>query len=134
MSNLTTWAVLTDGRYIRVLINKGSGKSLLTLKADDSEALAKLCYEVINGIKPGSKEGVASKSKSNMQLLADFLTEQYAQHLFDRLVIAAPEEVIKALKDILPDQLKPLICGERSEDLLANSINDIEDKLGDFFI
>ena len=134
MSDVTTWAVLTDGRYVRVLFNRGHGKSLLTLKADDSEALTKLCYELVMGIVPGSSEGVASKKKSNMQLVADFLTEQYEAKLFDRFVIAAPEKVIKALRDALPQQMTQLISGELAEDILPMTVTDIEEKLGDMII
>ena len=49
MSNTTTWAVLCDGRYIRILINDGSGKALTVLKVNDLPAYADLCYQVVNG-------------------------------------------------------------------------------------
>ena len=89
MSETTTWAVLTDGRYIRVLVNKPPANSLTTLKADDSEALANLAYHVVTGVKPGASNGTASREKSNMQLLADFLAEQLQQGMFQHLVLAA---------------------------------------------
>ena len=68
MSKSTTWAVLTDGRYIRVLINHSPNNTLLTLKADDSQDLTELCYQVVTGVPVGSKNGTQSRSKSNMCL------------------------------------------------------------------
>ena len=130
MSNTTTWAVLSDGRYIKILCNKGDGKSLVILNADDLQAYADLCYLMVNG-KPMNGTGDLAKSKkiNNIQFQADFLAEHYEQKLFDLLVIAAPQDVLKALKDALPEQLRQLIVGELAEDLTTNSNDVIEDRL-----
>jgi len=135
MSDITTWAVLSDGRYIKILVNKGSGKELVVLLADDLQAYADLCYQVISG-KPLNAPGEAGKSekRSNIQLQADFLSEHREQKLFDQLVIAAPKDVLKALRDALPEQVEQLIIGELAEDLTMNSNDVIENRLGDLII
>ena len=105
MSNTTTWAVLCDGRYIRILINDGSGKALTVLKVNDLPAYADLCYQVVNG-KPLSAVSVSVKSEklNYIQLLADFLAEHYQQKLFDLLVLVAPQDALTALRDALPEK------------------------------
>ena len=135
MSNITTWAVLSDGRYIKILINKGTGKELVVLLADNLEAYADLCYQVVSG-KPLNASGDAGKSgkQSNIQLQADFLSEHREQKLFDQLVIAAPQDVLKALRDALPEQVEQLIVGELAEDLTVTSNDVIENRLADLII
>jgi hypothetical protein len=134
MSEITTWAILTDGRYIRVLINKTPGTSLLTLKADDSEALADLCFEVIRGVKPGASNGTQSKQHTNMQLLAMFLDEQMKSDLYQKLVFAAPSEKLEELHKAMSAPVESAFVGEIDEDLLPLSINDIENKLADLLL
>lgn len=129
MSNTTTWAVLTDGRYIRVLINKPPAKSLNTLKADDSEALAKLAYHVVTGVKHGASNGTASREKSNMQLLADFLAEQLQEDMFQHLVLAAPASKFGELLGELKDTVRDVLAAEVNKDLLPLSIDEIEKEL-----
>ena len=130
MSNTTTWAVLSDGRYIKILINTGSGKELVVLQADKMQAYADLCYTMVNG-KPPYAPGKAGKSEKldNIQLQADFLVEHREQGLFDLLVIAAPQEVLKAFRAALPEQMAKLIVGELAEDLTTNSNDVIENRL-----
>ena len=73
MSDTTTWAVLGDGRYIRILVNKGPGKELATLNADNLEALADLRYELSTSRSPHASGDVGKSDKrSYIQLQADF--------------------------------------------------------------
>jgi len=131
MSNLTTtWTVLWDGRYSRIFEHKGPGKDLVTLRSDDLEALAKLNYEVITRKVPAGVPGV-TKARDYGQLLADFLQEQHDQGRYDRLVIAAPEAVLKDLHAVLSEQVQELIVGEHSGDLLAMPVHEIEVLLGE---
>ncbi len=132
MSNVTTWAVLTDGKYVRIVVNKGTDSKLLTLKAEENEAYAELCYQVVNG-KPKSKvsESVKSEQLDSLQLIADFLAEQFKEHMFDRIVIAAQEEFIDKLKAVLSEELKAVVVAQHDEDLLAKSNDDIQKTLAD---
>ena len=43
----TTWAVLSDGRYLKVMVNNGENKKLNVLDADKHEDLATLCYKMV---------------------------------------------------------------------------------------
>ena len=132
MSANTTWAVLGDGRYIRVMVHGGHGNYLLTLKADDVEPLAKLCYELITRKAPLTADKPEERSYS--RLVAQFLDEQFAANAFDRLVIAAPAAVLKALRGALPDKLQRVVAGELAEDILAKSSNEIMDIIGDMLV
>jgi protein required for attachment to host cells len=130
MSNVTTWAVLCDGRYIKVMVNKGEGKSLNVLDADKHEDLATLCYKMVNSKPEFSPKGAVKADKIDfIQLQADFLATQFEKGLYDRLVIAAPADVIKALRAALPDAVNQLVAGELPEDITINSCDIIEDKL-----
>ncbi len=130
MSDATTWAVLCDGRYIKVMVNKGVGKSLNVLDADKHEDLAALCYKMVNSKPEFSVKGsVKSESINFIQLQADFLAKQYEKGLFGRLVIAAPAEVIKSLRSALPENINQLVVGELPEDITTMSCDIIEDKL-----
>lgn len=132
MSNVTTWAVLCDGRYIKVMVNKGEDKKLNVLDADKHEDLATLCYKMVNSKPEFSVSGSVKAEKIDyIQLQADFLASQYEKGLFDRLLIAAPADVIKALRDALPENIKQLVGGELPEDITTKSCDVIEDKLAD---
>lgn len=130
MSETTTWAVLSDGRYIKVMVHNGLEKTLSVLDADKHEDLAKLCYQMVN-CKPMrlGKETAKSEKTNFIQMQADFLTAQHEKGLFDSLLIAAPQAVITSLRDALPEQLRQLIVGEVEEDLLTKSNNILNDKL-----
>jgi len=135
MSNTTTWAVLGDGRFIKVLINKGPGKELAILISDNLEAFADLCYEASTGRSPHASGNTGrSDKRSNIQLQADFLSEQHQKNMFDQLVVVAPEEVLKSLRDALPEQVKQSIIKELAEDLLPKSGDVIENLLADIII
>jgi protein required for attachment to host cells len=132
MSNVTTWAVLSDGRYIKIMINKGEGKKLTVLDADKHEGLAALCYQLVNSKPEFSVKGSVKAEKIDfIKLHADFLAKQYEQNLFERLVIAAPADVIKRLRDALPENVNQLVAGELPEDITTKSCDVIEDKLAD---
>ncbi len=126
----TTWAVLSDGRYIKVMINNGENKKLTVLDADKHEDLATLCYKMVNS-KPEFllKGSVKAKKIDFVQLQADFLVEQYNKELYERLVIAAPADVAKSLRAALPENIEQLVTGELTEDITTKSADIIEDKL-----
>jgi len=74
MSDTITWAVLSDGRYIKVMVHNGTGTKFSVLDADKNEALAQLCYQMVN-CKPmlSGKETAESEKINFIQLHADFL-------------------------------------------------------------
>lgn len=129
MSETITWAVLSDGRFIKIMVHNGTGPKLSVLDADKNKDLAEICYQVVNCKRMlTGKETAKSEKLDFIQLQADFLSAQYEQSLFDALVIAAPPAVIKPLRDALPEQLNQLIVGELQEDILMKS-NDILDEV-----
>lgn len=135
MSNVRTWAVLSDGRYIKIMINKGEGKALTILNADDLPAYAELGYLMVNG-KPlnGTGDLAISKKIDNIQCQADFLAEHHKLEMFDLLAIAAPAEVLTKFKDALPEQLAKLVVGEIAEDLTVETNSEIENRFADIIL
>ncbi len=135
MSDTITWAVLSDGRYIKVMVHNGTGTKFSVLDADKNEALAQLCYQMVN-CKPmlSGKETAESEKINFIQLHADFLSAQHEQNLFDSLLIAAPQTVIKSLRDALPEQLNQLIVGELEEDVLMKSNDDLDNMLAKLMV
>ena len=130
MSDVNTWVVLGDGRYLRIFFNNGPGLDLWTLRQDDLEALAKLNYEIITRKSPDGK-GDAGGHRDYCKLVADFLKEQHEQGLYNRLVIGAPEPVLKGLREAMPDEVKALVVGEHEGDLLSRPLHVIEKLLGE---
>lgn len=135
MSNVTTWAVLSDGRYIKILINKGVGKSLVILNVDDLKAYSDLCYLMVNG-KPlnGTGEDAVSRKIDNIKFQAEFLAEHHKLGMFDLLVLAAPKDVLAALRKALPEQIASLVVGEVEGDLTVTSNDDIEERLASLIL
>lgn len=127
MSDKITWTVLGDGVYIRIMVNSGQGNRLVPLRADDFEHTSKLTYQMITD-KP-RKEGTGEWDY--YQLLSGFLTGQHEEQAFDRLVLVAPEPVLKSIREALPKEVSSVVTGELSEDLLAKSVDVIEKKLED---
>jgi len=135
MSNVTTWAVLSDGRYIKILINKGVSQSLVILNVDDLKAYSDLCYLMVNG-KPlnGTGEDAVSRKIDNIKYQAEFLAEHHKLGLFDLLVLAAPKGILEGLRKALPEQVANLIVGELEGDLTVTSNDDIENQLSDLIL
>ena len=92
----------------------------MPLRTGDFEHSSKLTYEMVT-----SHRQVADK-RDYYELLAGFLTQQQKENTYHRLVLAAPDEVIRELKHALPEQVNTLISTELSEDLLAKPDNQIE--------
>ena len=129
MISVQTWVVLSDGRYIKILINKGEGKALTILNADDMPAYADLCYLMVNGKPLNGVGDLAISSKiNNVQCQANFLTEHHKLGMFDYLAIAAPADVLTRLKNILPAELLKLVIGEIMEDLSVETNSEIENR------
>lgn len=135
MSNVRTWAVLSDGRYLKIMINKGEGKALTILNADDLPAYAELGYLMVNG-KPlnGTGDLAISKKIDNIQCQADFLAEHYKLEMFDLLAIAAPTDVLAKFKNALPEQLTKLVVGEIAGDLTVETNSEIENRFADIIL
>ena len=128
--NVTTWAVLSDGKYIKILYNTSEHAALLILNADKHEAFAELCYKVVNNKDKGDTSVPKQSSEQDyIQLQADFLAEQQQAGAFDRLVLVAPQTVLQRLRAALPESVNALIAAELAEDLLPQSNSDIEEQL-----
>ncbi len=131
MSDTTTWAVLADGIYIRIMVNTGNGNRLVPLRTDDFEHTSKLTYAMVVSKRQVPTEAGSTKKWDYYGLLADFLAQEYEKKAFDALVLAAPGKVLKALHKVLPTEVEDAVIGELKEDLLAKSVDVLEKVLGE---
>jgi hypothetical protein len=120
MANTVTWVVLGDGTYVKILVNNGSGTGLMPLRTGDFEHTSKLTYEMVTSHRQ------AAQKHGYYELLSGFLTQQQKENVYQRLVLAAPAEVIRELRKALPDEINTLISVELAEDLLAKPDKQIE--------
>ena len=60
-----------------------------------------------------------------INVLVNFLTQQYESKSFNQIVIAAPEKVIRNIRQHLPEQINSIIVGELGEDLLPKPQHQI---------
>ena len=130
MSNKTTWAVLSDGRYLRIYFNNGEDKVFAPLRVEDLQAYAELHYLTVNN-KPLNATGEDAKAKklNYAECHADFLAAQHKEGLFDALILGGPGAITSSLRDALPEALQGLVIAEVAEDLTLLSSDVIEAQL-----
>lgn len=124
-----TWAVLSDGRYLKILYKQSERASLRVLKTDN---YAGLCYQIVNN-KPRGDTAVAARSKPQdyIRLQADFLSREHQAGAFDDLLLVAPDDVIERLCARLPATVTDSIVAGMNQDWLPKSNDDIAAALGD---
>lgn len=124
-----TWAVLSDGKYMKILYRPAGHAGLRVLRGDD---YAGLCYRIINQ-KPRGDTAVAAPSGAEdpVRLQADFLAAQQQAGAYERLLLVAPAPVQKRLSARLPAAVTALISARLNEDWLPRSNADIETALKD---
>ena len=124
-----TWAVLSDGKYMKILYHRAGHVGLRVLRGDD---YAGLCYRIINH-KPRGDTAVAAPSGTEdpVRLQADFLAAQQQAGAYDRLLLIAPTAAQKRLSACLPAAVTALISARLIEDWLPKSNADIETALKD---
>jgi len=125
MEKVITWVVLADGFFAKIMVNNGSGIELYALRNGDFEHTSDMTYELITGkqLSTSSTSNNDVKQSSTkktrfINVLINFLTQQYQNKSFVQLVIAAPNETIKDIRQNLPEQINNVVVGELAEDLL----------------
>jgi hypothetical protein len=127
MSEKTTWVVLTDGYFIKIMYFTGEPVCLSTYREDDFEKSSDITYQLITRF----RESNDNKDRSNLlyTLLIDFLTAHLKNGDFSELIFLAPEDELIKLNDTLPDILITHIGKNIPGDYLALSQDQLESVL-----
>ena len=132
MEKVITWFVLADGVFAKIMVNDGSGTELYALRTGDFEHTSDMTYELITGKQPSTPSITNNDTKKSssqktrfINVLINFLTQQYQNKSFVQLVIAAPEKIINDIRQKLPEHINNVIVGELAEDLLPKPHHQI---------
>lgn len=128
MDKTVTWAVVTDGNYIKIMVNDG-GRGFQHLRAGDFDQTSDLTYKLITSKRdePGAA-GISYFSR----LLGEFLCVQLENKAFDRLVLVAPEAALEEIRRRLPEKISRRIEATVPGDFLQTPLDDLEEHLTDF--
>jgi hypothetical protein len=141
MSKKVTWAVFTDGYYIRIMFNDGLDTSLKVYRDADFEKSSEITYKLItryrvqdssNNIVPGDSSNLDSNPDYLFDLLGKFLLEQANINAFDDLIVVSPKPILDKLNDYLPDLVNKRIIANIPGDYLMLSQDKLEEALATY--
>jgi hypothetical protein len=134
-----TWVVLTDGYYIKILYFQGQDSNLNVYRDDDFEHSSDITYRLITRYRrTGADEENIGKDMpagdSSGYLLSElsaFLSEKYGLGAFEKLLIAAPGDIMENLEARLPDDISARIIARVEGDYLQLAQDQLEALLKD---
>ena len=139
MSDDTTWVVLTDGYYIRIMFYKGQKVSLNTYRDGDFEKSSEITYKLITRERNTGDGEIESTHRLDhtenkedylFELLPGFLSEHAEINTYESLILTAPDSVIKKLKSFLPEVVVARIKAFIPGDYLYLSQDRLEEVIG----
>ncbi len=131
MSEKITWVVLTDGYFIKVMYFTGDEIHLSTYREGDFEHSSDITYKLITRYRQTSGNAQDGSVNPLYGLLTDLLTEHLKKGDFSELILLAPEQELKKLKETLPDVLTNHIGTSITGDYLAQPQDQLETLLRD---
>ncbi len=129
MSDTTTWVVLTDGNYIKIMFNNARGGDLKTLRDDDFEHTSVIAYKMVTRQRALTQDSAETETGYFLKLLADFLVNQLEIAAYVRLVLVGPANIVDTLQQKLPKQVTDRITATVNEDCLLYSQDTLQQKL-----
>lgn len=129
MSDTTTWVVLTDGNYIKIMFNNARGGDLKTLRDDDFEHTSIIAYKMVTRQRALTQNSAETETGYFLKLLADFLVNQLEIAAYVRLVLVGPANIVDTLQQKLPKQVTDRITATVNEDCLLYSQDTLQQKL-----
>jgi hypothetical protein len=133
MSETTTWVILTDGNYIKIMFNNVRGGDLKTLRDDDFEHTSVIAYKMVTRKRALTQNTADTETGYFLNLLADFLVKQQEKNAYARLVLVGPGNIVDTLMQNLPKQVKDCVSATLSEDCLLYSQDKLQQKLAGKF-
>ena len=131
----TTWVLLADTSFARILENSGPGEGLHQLRGFTFNADEKHTWSDDEGRVQGGMG--QSKSRLDKHIEYEPEVEQFARELidtlgkeqrhkrFDKLVISAPPSMLGLLRSLLPDELKNILKMELNKELVRTPTEDV---------
>lgn len=129
MSDTTTWVVLTDGNYIKIMFNNARGGDLKTLRDDDFEHTSIIAYKMVTRQRALTQDSAETEAGYFLKLLADFLVNQLETAAYASLVLVGPANIVDTLQQKLPKQVTDRITATVNEDCLLYSQDTLQQKL-----
>ena len=129
MSDTTTWVVLTDGNYIKIMFNNVRGGDLKTLRDGDFEHTSVIAYKMVTRQRALTQNNAETETGYFLNLLADFLVSQLETGAYARLVLVGPGNIVDTLLEKLPKQVTDRITATVKEDCLLYSQDTLQQKL-----
>jgi len=130
MNNKITWIIITDGYFIKIMVNKGPGMGINPLRDNDFEQTSVITYKLVTNKR---------NDKSNRQgqeyfieQLSGFLTENYRSQSYSQLVLIAPADVLETLEKNLPEDITRNIKATLKEDYLSVTQDKLQSSLSAF--
>jgi protein required for attachment to host cells len=147
MKHTRTYILIADGSRARLVLSEGRGKPLTEVPGAEYQT-ALLPDRELQSDRPGRVHESASAVRHAIErdslhrrekerfacYLANVLEEKFANHEFDRLVIAAAPEVLGIIRAELSHKLQGVILGEIAKDFTKVPNNEVRDHLGDEFM
>ena len=128
MEKTTTWIVVTDGNYLKILVDEPGGTGLKHLRTDDFAQTSDLTYKLIT-----SKRDVPAEDglEYHCRLLGNLLSDQAGQAAYHRLLLVAPDGVLEQMKRLLPAEVRARITDTLTGDHLHTPLDILEERLSE---
>ncbi len=146
MKQPRTYILIADGSRARLLLAEGRGKPLTEVPGAEYQTTL-LPDRELQADRPGRVHESASVVRHAIERdnlhrrekerfarhLADVLDERFANHEFDRLVIAAAPETLGVIRAELSNKLQSVMLGEIAKDLTKVPNQGVREHFGDEF-
>lgn len=144
MKPIRTMILLASEKRMRLIENAGVGKGLTEIADYTVDDLGEVRASYADA--PGRQQaapgdgahGFERPTSVRRQKREDFAghvmdeaAEMFAQHGYDRLVMAAPPKMLGALRDEMPGALKGALHADLDKDLAKMPLQDLDGHLGD---
>lgn len=124
MDTHTTWVVVTDGNYLKILVDDRDGTGLKHLRSDDFAQTSDLTYKIITSKRDvPAEDGIGYFSR----LLGEVLAARLQNGEYDSLLLVSPPDQAQALREHLPEQVNARITAVLEEDHLRTPLDILEE-------
>jgi len=148
MKPIKTLVLTADDARARLFENTGPGRGLTEIEDMDAHVVPGAGVDYAD--RPGRMNAGPGLSQHGLtepqQILEDHDREGFAAMIaaelatrfkaghFDRLVLVAAPDMLGALRDALPDNLRAVVVAERDRDYLKLDPAEVVDRLGDLIV
>jgi protein required for attachment to host cells len=124
MNNNITWIIITDGYFIKIMVNKGPGMGISPLRDNDFEQTSVITYKLVTNKR--NDRSNRQEQEYFIEQLSGFLAENLQSQSYSQLVFIAPEEVLAKLEKNLPELVTKNIKATLKEEYLSVTQDKLE--------